>query len=113
MPALESDEDEPTTDSEDDESLVIPEAPSRPCRYCQGQGFGQGEAKMYLTGATYRPKISEILRMPLEWFREAKAGAIVTLGENVKDVAKLTEKETRRTAESQASARPPPTCDSR
>ncbi len=36
---------------------------------------------MYLTGATYRPKISEILRMPLEWFREAKAGAIVTLGE--------------------------------
>ena len=62
--------------------------PSRRCRYCQGQA-DQPRGTMYLTGATRRPKVSEILAMPWQRFVEARAGAIVTLGEKVRDTASL------------------------
>jgi hypothetical protein len=35
--------------------------PTRSCRYCEG-------GTLRLTRATRRPKVSEILRMPLSWF---------------------------------------------
>ena len=42
------------------------------CRFCTGT--------MHLTGRTFRPRVSDILVMPLSRFRRAQAGAIVTLG---------------------------------
>ncbi len=51
------------------------EVASRPCRCCPGT--------MVLTARTDRPRVSDILRMPLRWFQEARAGALVTLGPRV------------------------------
>ena len=81
------------TESEEDQKQESDEQPSRACRYCQGT--------LHLTNTTYRPKVSEILVMPLQWFLEARAGAIVTLSEKAKERAKLlAETEGQLTAES-------------
>ncbi|MFV1968752.1 MAG: transposase [Pirellulaceae bacterium] len=82
------------SESEEDPQQGSDEEPSRPCRYCQGA--------LYLTGTTYRPKVSEILAMPLQWFLEARAGPIVTLGEKVKDRAKLPQGKNAETGREQA-----------
>ena len=42
------------------------------CRFCTGS--------MHVTGRTLRPRVSDLLDMPLTCFRQAQAGAIVTLG---------------------------------
>ena len=62
-------------DGEDAAVPKIEDEPSRPCRCCA--------ATMRLTGVTYRPKVSEILDMPLAAIRAARPGAIVTLGARV------------------------------
>jgi hypothetical protein len=68
---------EPQPENQEAEPAIVvaSESPSRACRYCSGT--------MRLTRATDRPKVSEILEMPREWFRDARAGAIITLGEKV------------------------------
>ena len=67
-------------ESEEDQKQESDEQPSRSCRYCQGT--------LHLTNTTYRPKVSEILVMLLQRFRETRAGAIVTLSEKAKALAK-------------------------
>lgn len=37
---------------------------------------------MVLTASVPRPSVMDLLRMPLEWFGEARAGAHVILGEH-------------------------------
>ena len=78
---------------------------------------------MQLAGSTYRPKVSEILQMPLRRFRQAQAGALVTLGDEVAEsviecsrkTGKLTGSWTRKehaeTRPGSMSCRAPPTCD--
>ena len=68
-------------EDEQDPPQEADEEASRSCRYCPGT--------MRLTHTTYRPTVSEILAMPLQWFLEARAGVIVTLGEKVTDRVKL------------------------
>ncbi len=38
---------------------------------------------MHLTGRTVRPRVWEVMEMPLSRFRHAQAGAIVTLGDKL------------------------------
>ena len=59
--------------------------PSRPCRYCAGQG-DHGRGKMVLTGRTRRLRVIEMLRMPWEHFAQPRPGPIVTLGKHVAEV---------------------------
>lgn len=66
------------------------EEPTRSCRYCEN-------GTLRLTRATRRPKVSEILRMPLSWFVGLKAGAIVTLSEKAQQLAELAQKENAET----------------
>jgi hypothetical protein len=67
--------------------LTEDELPSRPCRYCEG--------KMQLTDSSYRPRVNEIMGMPLSWFSQLQAGPIVTLGEGVPEKAKKRGKDAR------------------
>jgi hypothetical protein len=84
--------DSPIQDSQPDESESKEqpprdcEEPTRSCRYCEN-------GTLRLTGTTRRPKVSEILRMPLSWFVGLKAGAIVTLSEKAKQLVELAKKE--------------------
>ena len=80
MNAVEGDEQEPESDAE--ESSDIDVESSCACHYCQGRGE-QGHGRMVLTDRAPRPTVMEILRMPLDWFREARAGARVILGQQV------------------------------
>jgi hypothetical protein len=73
------------SESEEDPPEGGADEPSRSCRYCQGT--------LQLTHATYRPKVSEILAMPWQWLLEARAGAIVTPGENIQNTAVQTTRE--------------------
>ena len=66
----EPDEEEEKSDEADGE-FEEPER-TQTCRFCTGS--------MHLTGSTFRPRVSDILDMPLARFRQAQAGAIVTLG---------------------------------
>jgi len=48
------------------------------CRVCSGD--------MHLTGSTERPRVSELLQMPLSCFRQAQAGFTVTLGDRLPQI---------------------------
>ncbi len=41
---------------------------------------------MQLTGSTLRPRVSEVMEMPLASFRQAQAGAMITLGEKLPQI---------------------------
>ncbi len=64
-------------DEETDEANLAVKEPERAqtCRFCAGD--------MHLTGSTDRPRVSEILEMPLSHFRQAQAGFTVTLGDRL------------------------------
>ncbi len=64
-------------EEEGDEADVALEEPERTqtCRFCTGS--------MHLTGRTVRPRVWEVMEMPLSRFRHAQAGAIVTLGDKL------------------------------
>jgi len=66
----EPEEEEEKSDEADGE--LEEEERTQTCRFCTGT--------MHLTGRTFRPRVSDILVMPLSRFRRAQAGAIVTLG---------------------------------
>lgn len=55
-----------------DEAPLEEQAGTQTCRFCAGE--------MKVTGRTERPRVSELLEMPLVRFREARAGLAVTLG---------------------------------
>jgi hypothetical protein len=66
---------EPTESGEPNEEPE--EAPdeqerTQTCRFCRGD--------MQMTGSTDRPRVSELMEMPLARFRRAQAGMRVTLG---------------------------------
>lgn len=54
------------------------EVRTQTCRFCSGD--------MHLTGRTVRPRVSEILAMPLSRFRQAQAGFTVTLGDRLSQI---------------------------
>ena len=63
-----------------DESPAEIEEPTKKCRSCGG--------KMFLSDRTPRPKVSEILRMPLHVFQQARTGIIITPGaKHTRDIA--------------------------
>ena len=58
--------------------LTIREVCTQTCRFCSGD--------MHLTGRTVRPRVSELLAMPLSRFRQAQAGFTVTLGDRLPQI---------------------------
>ncbi len=59
-------------DEEQDEVLLDEQERTQTCRFCAGD--------MHVTRRTERPRVSELLEMPLSRFRQAQAGFTVTLG---------------------------------
>jgi hypothetical protein len=82
----------PEPDAEGDASLVDKEEEERTqtCRFCCGQ--------MTLTGTTLRPKVWEVMELPLRRFRRAQVGVRITLGE------KLAQLEAERSGDASAPA---------
>ncbi len=69
-------EEEPEEEeAECDEAPMDEQERTQTCQCCRGQ--------MRLTGSTPRPRVREVMEMPLSSFRRAQAGAIVTLGERL------------------------------
>lgn len=71
-------DDVPSSESQDEadgEAAREEEVSTQTCRFCAGD--------MHLTGSTDRPRVSEILAMPLSRFRQAQAGFTVTLGDRL------------------------------
>ena len=62
---------------EADLALDEPER-TQACRFCAGD--------THLTGSTVRPRVSEILAMPLSRFRQAQTGFTVTLGDRLPQI---------------------------
>jgi hypothetical protein len=65
-------------DETDDEAAREEEGRTQTCRFCAGD--------MHLTGRTERPRVSELLQMPLSRFRQAQAGFTVTLGDRLPQI---------------------------
>ena len=65
-------------DETDGEAARAEEVRTQTCRFCSGD--------MHLTGRTVRPRVSEILAMPLSRFRQAQAGFTVTLGDRLPQI---------------------------
>ncbi len=63
---------------EPDEAAREEEERTQTCRFCAGD--------MHLTGRTDRPRVSELLEMPLSRFRQAQAGFTVTLGDRLPQI---------------------------
>ena len=70
------------TDPEDDEGEndepTEEEERTRRCWFCTGS--------MHATGSTLRPRVYELMEMPLERFRRAQAGVRVTLGDKLPQI---------------------------
>ena len=74
-------DDVPASESQDEtdgEAAREEEVRTQTCRFCSGD--------MHLTGRTVRPRVSEILAMPLSRFRQAQAGFTVTLGDRLPQI---------------------------
>ncbi len=65
-------------DEADGEAAREEEVCTQTCRFCSGD--------MHLTGRTVRPRVSELLAMPLSRFRQAQAGFTVTLGDRLPQI---------------------------
>jgi hypothetical protein len=65
-------------DETDGEAARAEEVCTQTCRFCSGD--------MHLTGRTVRPRVSELLAMPLSRFRQAQAGFTVTLGDRLPQI---------------------------
>ena len=74
-------DDVPASESQDEadgEAARAEEVSTQTCRFCAGD--------MHLTGSTVRPRVSELLAMPLSRFRQAQAGFTVTLGDRLPQI---------------------------
>ena len=74
-------DDVPASESQDEadgEAAREEEVSTQTCRFCAGD--------MHLTGSTVRPRVSELLAMPLSRFRQAQAGFTVTLGDRLPQI---------------------------
>ena len=58
---------------EQDETLLEEEERTQTCRFCHGE--------MTVTESSQRPRVSELLVMPVASFRQAQVGARITLGD--------------------------------
>ncbi|MHB9081265.1 MAG: transposase [Pirellulaceae bacterium] len=62
-------------EAEGDEAPPDEEARTQTCQFCRGH--------MHLTGSTIRPRVCDVMDMPLSRFRQAQAGVRVTLGQQL------------------------------
>ena len=71
---------EPKAETETDEAALPQEEeePTQACRFCDGT--------MHMTGSWRRPRVDEVMRMPLSRFRRAQAGARIKLGDKLPEI---------------------------
>jgi len=75
---VESQEEAEEQEEEQDESLLEQELRKRTCRFCHGE--------MIVTESSQRPRVSELLAMPVVRFRQAQVGARITLGDRLAEI---------------------------